>query len=33
LKYVDPSDRGAPTNSGLNFIKMRYADVLLMLAE
>jgi len=33
LKYVDPSDQTQPTNSGLNFIKMRYADVLLMLAE
>lgn len=33
MKYVDPQDESSPTNSGLNFIKMRYADVLLMYAE
>jgi starch-binding outer membrane protein, SusD/RagB family len=33
LKYIDPTDRPDPWNSGLNFIKMRYADVLLMFAE
>ncbi|MDZ7692597.1 MAG: RagB/SusD family nutrient uptake outer membrane protein [Balneolaceae bacterium] len=33
MKYVDPQDESAPTNSGLNFIKMRYADVILMYAE
>lgn len=33
MKYVDPQDESAPTNSGINFIKMRYADVLLMYAE
>lgn len=33
MKYVDPQDESSPTNSGLNFIKMRYADVILMYAE
>ncbi len=33
MKYVDPQDQSAPTNSGLNIIKMRYADILLMYAE
>ncbi|MCW9706092.1 RagB/SusD family nutrient uptake outer membrane protein [Fodinibius salsisoli] len=33
MKYVDPQDASSPTNSGLNFIKMRYADILLMYAE
>ncbi len=33
MKYVDPQDESSPTNGGLNFIKMRYADVLLMYAE
>lgn len=33
MKYVDPEDEASPTNSGLNFIKIRYADVLLMYAE
>lgn len=33
MKYVDPQDEASPTNSGLNFIKMRYGDVLLMYAE
>lgn len=33
LKYVDPQDQSDRFNSGLNVIKMRYADVLLMLAE
>jgi hypothetical protein len=33
LKYLDPSDQTAPTNSGLNFIKVRLADVFLMFAE
>ena len=33
MKYVDPEDEASPTNSGINFIKMRYADVLLMYAE
>lgn len=33
MKYLDPQDQSAPTNSGLNFIKMRYADILLMYAE
>lgn len=32
-KYVDPTDEADPWNSGLNLIKMRYADVLLMYAE
>ncbi len=33
MKYVDPEDESSPSNSGLNIIKMRYADVLLMYAE
>lgn len=33
LKYLDPQDQASPTNSGLNIIKMRYADILLMYAE
>lgn len=33
LKYVDPADRAQPSNSGLDMIRMRYADVLLMKAE
>jgi hypothetical protein len=33
LKYVDTEDEADPFNSGLNVIKMRYADVLLMYAE
>lgn len=33
MKYVDPQDQSAPSNSGLNIIKMRYGDVLLMYAE
>ena len=33
LKYTDPADRADPGNSGINIIKMRYADVLLMYAE
>ncbi len=33
MKYVDPQDQAAPGNSGLNVIKMRYGDVLLMYAE
>ncbi len=33
MKYVDPQDQATPTNSGLNLIKLRYADVLLMYAE
>lgn len=33
MKYVDPQDQSAPTNSGLNIIKLRYADILLMYAE
>jgi hypothetical protein len=33
MKYVDPQDQSSPSNSGLNIIKMRYADVLLMYAE
>src|SRR5690606_40840343 len=32
-KYLDLDDRADRTNSGLNVIKMRYADVLLMYAE
>lgn len=32
-KYVDPDDRADRNNSGINIIKMRYADVLLMYAE
>lgn len=33
VKYVDPQDQASPGNSGLNIIKMRYADILLMYAE
>lgn len=33
MKYVDPTDQSDPWNSGLNIIKMRYADILLMYAE
>jgi hypothetical protein len=33
LKYLDPADKANSQNSGLNVIKMRYADVLLMYAE
>lgn len=33
IKYVDPIDRAAPSNSGLDFILLRYGDVLLMYAE
>lgn len=33
MKYVDPQDEGSPSNSGLNIIKMRLADVMLMYAE
>lgn len=33
MKYVDPTDQPDPWNSGLNLIKMRYADILLMYAE
>lgn len=33
MKYVDPADQASPGNSGLNIIKMRYADILLMYAE
>jgi len=33
LKFLDPVDRADPTNSGLNNILLRYADVLLMYAE
>lgn len=33
MKYVDSQDQSSPTNSGLNIIKMRYADILLMYAE
>jgi starch-binding outer membrane protein, SusD/RagB family len=33
LKYVDPQDRPNPSNSGINQIRMRFADVLLMYAE
>lgn len=33
MKYVDPQDESSPSNSGLNIIKMRYADILLMYAE
>jgi hypothetical protein len=32
-KYVDPEDVAERNNSGINIIKMRYADVLLMFAE
>lgn len=33
MKYVDPQDESSPSNSGLNVIKLRYADILLMYAE
>ena len=33
MKYVDPADESSPGNSGLNLIKMRLADVMLMYAE
>ena len=33
LKYVDPADQNDASNSGINQILMRYADVLLMYAE
>ncbi|WP_340103301.1 RagB/SusD family nutrient uptake outer membrane protein [Rhodohalobacter sp. 8-1] len=33
MKYVDPQDQPSPGNSGLNIIKMRLADVMLMYAE
>jgi starch-binding outer membrane protein, SusD/RagB family len=33
LKYLDPADKANSQNSGLNVIKLRYADVLLMYAE
>lgn len=33
LKYVDPADEADQFNSGINFILMRFADVLLMYAE
>jgi hypothetical protein len=33
IKYVDPSDQNDNTNSGIDNILMRYADVLLMYAE
>lgn len=33
MKYIDLQDQSSPTNSGLNIIKMRYADILLMYAE
>jgi starch-binding outer membrane protein, SusD/RagB family len=33
LKYLDPADKANSQNSGLNIIKMRHADVLLMYAE
>ncbi|MDX1675089.1 MAG: RagB/SusD family nutrient uptake outer membrane protein [Longimicrobiales bacterium] len=33
LKYVDPVDQSNPWQSGLNMIKLRYADILLMYAE
>lgn len=32
-KYLDPADQGNPQDSPINFIKMRYGDVLLMYAE
>ncbi|KAA0993888.1 RagB/SusD family nutrient uptake outer membrane protein [Dyadobacter sp. UC 10] len=32
-KYITPEDLPQPTNSGLNIILLRYADVLLMYAE
>lgn len=33
MKFVDPADESSPGNSGLNIMKMRYADILLMYAE
>ena len=33
IKYVDPADRNDRGNSGIDYILMRYADVLLMYAE
>ena len=33
IKYVDPADRSDRGNSGIDYILMRYADVLLMYAE
>jgi hypothetical protein len=33
LKYIDPADASDRGNSGINFILIRYADVLLMYAE
>ncbi|GAC1656978.1 MAG: RagB/SusD family nutrient uptake outer membrane protein [Gemmatimonadaceae bacterium] len=33
LKYVDEADKASPDNSAINFILIRYADVLLMYAE
>jgi hypothetical protein len=33
IKYVDPADRANPSNSGINLIVMRYAEVLLTYAE
>lgn len=33
IKYVDPADKNDRGNSGIDFILMRYADVLLMYAE
>jgi starch-binding outer membrane protein, SusD/RagB family len=33
VKYVDPADQSSRTNTGLNIILLRYADVLLMYAE
>ena len=33
IKYVNPEDRSDQGNSGVDFILMRYADVLLMYAE
>lgn len=32
-KYVDPEDASERNNSGINIIKLRYADILLMYAE
>jgi hypothetical protein len=32
-KYIDASDVTTPTNTGINFILMRYAEVLLIYAE
>lgn len=33
IKYVDPADKSNPTNSGINLIVMRYAEVLLTYVE